>query len=162
MIALPNECFLKIFSNFSNDGDYKSLFSCLFVNRHWCRIIIPILWRQPTVHFDDRRLIRMYLLELNSEEQASIVPFKIILPVDPKPLFEYTSFTTSVGFCLDDGVKNWLIDEGYRTDRFHDSDDDYDEPVNAIICSLIVMLLRTSNNLKHLRFNGSICNKMKH
>src|SRR5690242_10913031 len=101
MIMLPNECLFEIFNNFLSNyqtdyqNDYKSLFSCLLVNRQWCRIIIPILWSEPKHYFKDKRLIRIYLFSLNAEEQAQLIPFKIFLPNNPKPLFEYESYTTS-------------------------------------------------------------------
>src|SRR5690349_10953692 len=95
MTILPNECLFEIFNNF--ETNYKNLFSCLLVNRQWCRLIVPILWSKPTNYFNDERLIRIYLLALNTEEQALLVPFKIILPKYAKPLFEYESYTKSVG-----------------------------------------------------------------
>ncbi|KAF0522645.1 hypothetical protein F8M41_015480 [Gigaspora margarita] len=172
---LPDECLSEILNNFNTD--YRTLFSCLLVSRHWCRIIVPILWSEPTKYFDDLRLIRIYLLALNVEEQALLVPFKINLSNDQKPLFEYSSFATYVGFYLEDrdtdGVKNWLYKEGYEDDSMNDDynyyDDcsyyDYDyqefnEHVNAIKCSLITMFLRTSKKLKCLNINELICNKI--
>src|SRR5690349_8231708 len=111
MITLPNECLIEIFNNFQTK--YKTLFSCLLVNRQWCRLIVPILWSEPTEHFDDKRLIRIYLSALNAEEQALLIPFNIILPSYPRLLFEYVSYTTSVGFNLSYGVENWLKSDGY-------------------------------------------------
>src|SRR5260364_52237 len=102
MITLPNECYYIIFNNLRNN--YKNLFSCALVNRQWCRIIIPILWSEPTHHFEDIRLIRIFLLTLNAEEQGLLIPFKITLPSFPKPLFEYTSYITSVNNYLYDGI----------------------------------------------------------
>ncbi|KAF0556982.1 f-box domain-containing protein [Gigaspora margarita] len=153
MILLPNECFFKIFDYLKTD---YSLFSCLLVNRHWCRLIVPILWSEPTDCSVDKRLIRIYLLSLNVEEQTLLIPFNIILPNYSKPLFEYASYTKSVGFCLHDGVKNWLNDEGYIDNYKRNRN----EPVNAVKCSLIAMFLRTSKKLKILEINGTICNKM--
>ncbi|KAF0506044.1 f-box domain-containing protein [Gigaspora margarita] len=155
MIKIPNECLIEIFNNFQED--YITLFSCLLVSRQWCRIIVPILWSRPTDDFGDKRIIRIYLFALNVEEQALLIPFNIILPKNyPKPLFEYSTYTTSIGFYLTEGIENWLIDEGYGTDKSHYSIiidyervDDDDEPVSAVKCSLIKMLLRTSKKIKY-------------
>ncbi|KAF0356588.1 f-box domain-containing protein [Gigaspora margarita] len=98
MIPLPNECLIKILSNFKSN--YRCLFSCLLVNRHWCRIIVPFLWNEPTEYFNDKRLIRTYVLLLNAEEQTLLIPFEIIIPNYPKPLFEYTRYATSIGIYL--------------------------------------------------------------
>src|SRR6266498_3775508 len=29
------------------ENDFNSLYSCLLVSRFWCRIVIPILWKNP-------------------------------------------------------------------------------------------------------------------
>ncbi|KAF0399375.1 ATP-binding cassette, subfamily B MDR/TAP, member 1 [Gigaspora margarita] len=94
MNALPNECLLEIFNNLRNH--YRTLFSCLLVNRLWCTIIVPILWRNPTKHLDDKRLLKFCLSTLNTKEEALLIPFKIIIPKVSKPLFEYTSYATSI------------------------------------------------------------------
>ncbi|KAF0488613.1 hypothetical protein F8M41_022240 [Gigaspora margarita] len=143
MISLPTECLFKIFNNLRND--YKSLFFSLLVNRQWCRIIVPILWSEPTVHFGNRKLIKIFLLTLNTEEQTSLIPFKIAFQNYQKPLFEYTSYITSVSDCLYNGIKNWLRHERHEIDCRLE---------NAIKCSLISMFLRTSKNLKCLSLNG--------
>ncbi|KAF0501624.1 f-box domain-containing protein [Gigaspora margarita] len=148
-MALPNECFIEIFNNLRTD--FKSLFSCLLVNRQWCRIIIPILWNEPTKYSKDRRLIKIYLSALNAEEQALLVPFNINFPNCPRPLFEYASYTKSVGFFLPAGVKNWLDVEGSRDSQLNKR-----IPVEAIKYALIKMFLRTSKNLKCLTLSGVI------
>ncbi|KAF0424713.1 hypothetical protein F8M41_006462 [Gigaspora margarita] len=90
---LSNEVLFEIFKCLNSY--YKTLFSCLLVNRKWCRIIVPILWRAPC--FKYRRVIRMCFLELNADEQALLVLFKINLPENnPMPLFEHVSFIISV------------------------------------------------------------------
>ncbi|KAF0562530.1 f-box domain-containing protein [Gigaspora margarita] len=146
MIALPNECYYQIFNN--PRLNHKNLFSCALVNRQWCRVIIPILWSEPKRHFKDIRLIRIFLLTLNSEEQDLLISFKINFPNYPKPLFEYTNYITSVTYDLYNGVRNWLRYERYKIEN---------ELVNAVVGSLTEMFLRTSKNLKHLDFNDSIC-----
>ncbi|KAF0541891.1 f-box domain-containing protein [Gigaspora margarita] len=173
MIKLPNECFVEIFNNFQNMHDYKNLYSCLLVNRQWCRTIIPILWKRPLDYSRDTRLIRIYLLELNAKEQSLLIPYKIILPNCPKPLFEYSSYTTYVGEYFPDGVENWLDDEGFGTDvprRFCDREpyfdcfkyygENEDLVIRAIECSLVAMFLRTSKNLKGLSLYRNIINNI--
>ncbi|KAF0488406.1 f-box domain-containing protein [Gigaspora margarita] len=150
MITLPNECYYEIFNNLRQD--YKNLFSCALVNRQWCRIVIPILWCEPGHHFKDIRLIRIFLLTLNAEEQAQMIPFKIALPSHPKPIFEYTSHITSISKDLHHGIDNWLYykSEVYKLGR---------ELENTLKYSLIAMFLRTSKSLKHLYLDEIICNQ---
>src|SRR5690242_8260839 len=114
MIPLPNECYYVIFNNICHD--YKNLFSCSLVNRHWCKIIILILCSKPNL--EDIRLIRMFLLTLNVNEQALLIPFKITLPSHSKLLFEYTNYITSVNCHLHDGIRNWLACEGFEKNEW--------------------------------------------
>ncbi|KAF0478016.1 hypothetical protein F8M41_024119 [Gigaspora margarita] len=149
MIALPIECYRAIFNNLRYK--YKDLFSCILVNRQWCRIIIPILWSNPKKHYENINLIEMFLLTLNIKEQALLIPFKITLPSQRKLLFEYTSYITSVNNYLYHGVSNWIKHRKYETGY---------ELKNAIYCSLIAMFLRTSQNLKYLKLNEIICSQL--
>ncbi|KAF0485827.1 hypothetical protein F8M41_022754 [Gigaspora margarita] len=145
MITLPNECYHEIFNNLRYN--YKNLFSCALVNRQWCKFIIPILWSEPEYYFRDTRIIRICLLTLNAEEQASLIPFNINFPSHPKPLFEYTSYITSVDGNLSEGIKNWFPYNIYSC-----------ELGNAVKSSLIAMFLRTCKNLKHFYLDEIICN----
>ncbi|KAF0552384.1 hypothetical protein F8M41_021924 [Gigaspora margarita] len=157
MITLPNECLLEIFDNLQTYNGillYKNLFSCLLVNRQWCRVIIPILWSKPALY--DKRFIRICILSLNLKEQAQLIPFNINLPNNPTPLFEYTSYIshlTSFHDNLELGIKRWL-----ETDSHPPTSKSFTLK-SAIKCSLITMFLRTSGRLKYLSFSGSIYNK---
>ncbi|KAF0552377.1 f-box domain-containing protein [Gigaspora margarita] len=156
MIELPNECFIQIFNNFQHD--YESLYSCLLVNCHWCRIIVPILWSKIVHKFNNKNLINTCLLALNVEEQTSLIPFKILLPNYQKPLFEYTSYVTSVNGFLSDGVINWLNYNGYKEALFK-WETNRDNLVKAVNRSLITMFLRTSKRLENLEVGFIVDNK---
>ncbi|RIB21993.1 hypothetical protein C2G38_2175124 [Gigaspora rosea] len=145
MITLPNECYYEIFNNLRHNDNYKDLYSCALVNRQWCRIIIPILWSEPSSHFRDTSLIRICLLTLNVEEQSFLIPFNISLPSHSEPLFEYTSYITSVNELLFDGIKNWLHYNIYSR-----------ELENPVKHALITMLLRTGKNLKYFHLDEII------
>ncbi|KAF0512846.1 f-box domain-containing protein [Gigaspora margarita] len=150
-MVFPDEILLETFKHIQTD--YRSLFSCLLVNRQWCKIIVPILWSEPIKHVDDKRLIKIYLSELNAKEQASLIPFNIFLPNYPKPLFDYASYTTTVGFHLTDGILSWLNNEGLGEIIY---DIIETEVEFAIKCSLISMFLRKNEKLKHLEIKGNI------
>ncbi|KAF0541356.1 f-box domain-containing protein [Gigaspora margarita] len=147
MTALPLECYYAIFNNLLHN--YKSLFSCALVSRHWCRIIIPILWSEPGNHYKDKRLIRILLLALNAEEQTLLIPFNISLPSHQKTLFEYTSYITSITSDLIIGVRNLF--PKYESNLSLET---------TVKFSLIAMLVRTSINLKHLIIDEIICNPL--
>ncbi|KAF0528463.1 f-box domain-containing protein [Gigaspora margarita] len=152
MISLPTECLFTIFDNLQTD--YESLFSCLLVNREWCRIIVPILWSEPTIHFSDIRLIKIFLLMLNAKEQALLIPFKINLPNYQKLLFDYTSYTVSIGYGLHNGIVNYLLQIKQIENRMRDIS------VITVKCSLIAMFLRTSKKLKYLKTGNIIYNRI--
>ncbi|GBB94510.1 hypothetical protein RclHR1_02370010 [Rhizophagus clarus] len=71
MQKLPSNCFEEIFE--SMDNDRNSLFSCALVNRHWCRLSIPLLWRRPFEHGYPKdfglKLIKIYINFLPVEER---------------------------------------------------------------------------------------------
>src|SRR5260363_360931 len=86
MLTLPNECLFEIFNYLKNY--YRFLFSCLLVNRQWCRIVIPILWSEPLLRCRDGRLIKIYLMSLNDDEKAPLNPLNILPLNGSIPLFE--------------------------------------------------------------------------
>ncbi|CAB4399077.1 uncharacterized protein OCT59_007720 [Rhizophagus irregularis] len=55
---LPEDVMIEIFDNLT--GDANTLFSGLLVNKLWCRVIIPILWRDPWEIARLRQKIKAY------------------------------------------------------------------------------------------------------
>src|ERR1043165_9299677 len=107
MINLPNECLFEILNNLKYYPG--SLFSCLLVNREWCKIVIPILWSEINISSSRcDKPIGIYLLALNSEEKSLLLPFNIVIPNDPKPLFKYQSYAIDIKICSNVGVEKWL------------------------------------------------------
>src|ERR1044071_5725528 len=45
MAQLVEDCLRIIFIEL--ESDQSSLYSCILVNRLWCRIAVPILWKHP-------------------------------------------------------------------------------------------------------------------
>ncbi|RIB16495.1 hypothetical protein C2G38_2189825 [Gigaspora rosea] len=83
-------------------------------------------------------LIKTFLLTLNTEEQALLIPFKNVLPNGPKPLFEYIK---SINNNLYSRIRNRLHDERNEIRR---------ELENGIKYSLNAVFLRTDKKLKYL------------
>ncbi|CAB4430743.1 unnamed protein product [Rhizophagus irregularis] len=75
--------------------DKKSLYSCLFVNREWCKATLPILWKNPNQYRKSSKLFfNTLLLHLSEESKDNlknhgIEPFKEIYK---RPLFHYIYF----------------------------------------------------------------------
>ena len=44
MIKLNVDCLILLFNELQTDKN--SLYSCLLVNKEWCKIVVPILWKE--------------------------------------------------------------------------------------------------------------------
>src|SRR4051812_19849690 len=83
----------EIFQYFHHD--YKTLYSCIFVNRLWCRFAIPLLWEDPfsnecpkNYHF-----VEIYLHYLNDDDKILLNEYRINNDFFPSnTLFNYPSF----------------------------------------------------------------------
>ncbi|EXX60091.1 uncharacterized protein OCT59_019157 [Rhizophagus irregularis] len=80
---------IKYFQN-----DYSTLYSCILVNRLWCRLAIPLLWENPfSILTKNYNFIEIYLHNLNDDLKTKLNEFKIIdnsLPSNT--LFNYPKF----------------------------------------------------------------------
>src|SRR6266542_657324 len=78
-------------------NDLKSLYSCIFVNRHLCQITIPILWEDPfsvKCQEGSHNLLDTCSLFFNEDDETKLKEFGITInsPSFQKPLFNYPSF----------------------------------------------------------------------
>jgi hypothetical protein len=83
LLSLPDECFDNIISFL----DKKTLYSCIFVNRYWCRLFIPIIWIDPFYQSDSLE-INPLLACLNENEISSLIPCSINFNDRSPALFE--------------------------------------------------------------------------
>src|SRR6266498_343348 len=109
MEKLPTNCLTKIFERFvvtcdqEENPDYVTLRSCALVNRKWCTIATPMLWKEPLTNLQLRESthdrihmpIATYVTCLSDE--AKIILSKcgiVITPTTPKKraTFDYASF----------------------------------------------------------------------
>ncbi|PKC67371.1 hypothetical protein RhiirA1_534942 [Rhizophagus irregularis] len=75
--------------------DFLTLYSCILVNRLWCRLAIPLLWEDPfsknypkNYHF-----IEIYLNKLNEDDKAKINEYGIEYDLlHSNTLFNYPNF----------------------------------------------------------------------
>ncbi|CAB4405856.1 unnamed protein product [Rhizophagus irregularis] len=113
---LPIECISHIFESFQ---DNKNLYTCLLVNRFWCRIAIPILYKTPFTRNQERnksqrsKIISTYLSCLSNEEKIHLMKNsnnKILIPLNNNQLFDYPVYLEE--FCnlsLQDMIIHWII-----------------------------------------------------
>ncbi|KAG9300681.1 hypothetical protein G9A89_023479 [Geosiphon pyriformis] len=113
---LTPDCLSEIFGYLIDNK--QALHSCILVNRTWCEIAIPTLWRQPfrllyscdshkksieeSRQIRATKLLHTYLSYLTAEQISDLVDNQII--ITPKPNLPKTSFAFSyVNYlrCLD-------------------------------------------------------------
>ncbi|RGB21463.1 hypothetical protein C1646_822963, partial [Rhizophagus diaphanus] len=123
-MSLNEDVLSQIFEELKDDKN--SLYSCLLVNRLWCVITVPILWRNPNHHygfspssliyhnFDSfhyySKLLNAILLHL-SEESRDILKNQGI-NIDEKykhPLFNYINYWKYLNFLF---IKDLIYNSG--------------------------------------------------
>jgi hypothetical protein len=75
--------------------DYKTLYSCILVNRLWCRLAIPLLWEDPFSSHSAKnyQFIEVYLYNLNEDDKIRLSEYRIISNLFPSIiLFNYPNF----------------------------------------------------------------------
>ncbi|GBC00870.1 hypothetical protein RclHR1_00040021 [Rhizophagus clarus] len=71
--------------------DYKSLHSCILVNKLWCRLSMPLLWEDPfSIPVQHNEIIKFCLCNLNKEDKDKY--FKKNNNAFPNTFFNYSSF----------------------------------------------------------------------
>ena len=68
--SLPDECFINVFLFLLDD---KSLYKCLFVNRYYCKLTIPIIWKDPFNHSHQKELTDTLLSCLVDDEISLLI-----------------------------------------------------------------------------------------
>ncbi|RIA90731.1 hypothetical protein C1645_823032 [Glomus cerebriforme] len=82
---------------------FRSLYSCLLVNRRWCESAVSILWRSPFHRCHKRGgkiLVQTLLNCLNVEEREDLYDDGICLPFNKSdcPIFDYPNFLKNLDY----------------------------------------------------------------
>jgi hypothetical protein len=92
--------------------DYKTLYSCICVNRLWCRLAIPLLWKDPFSIKDPKNyhFIEIYLHNLNEDDKTKLDEYIInngLVP--PNTLFNYPGFIQLLDTRkLSNSIEKWV------------------------------------------------------
>src|SRR6266487_2619604 len=94
-MIIPNEDVLfLILEALQNDSD--SLYSCLLVNKTWCKTAMPILWKNPWKYLRCRKMKSLLSVIISHlpNETKEVLKFNGIslLITQQKPLFNYINF----------------------------------------------------------------------
>ncbi|RGB39162.1 hypothetical protein C1646_812161 [Rhizophagus diaphanus] len=100
-------------------NDYKTLHSCVLVNRAWCRITIPLLWKEPfSIPVKNYHFIEIYLHNLNEYDKTKLNVCGINNKIFPsKTLFNYPSFIQRINtFKIEQSIEKWITSIGVLKD----------------------------------------------
>ncbi|GBC03631.1 hypothetical protein RclHR1_05220008 [Rhizophagus clarus] len=92
-------------------NDFSTLYSCIFVNRLWCRLAIPLLWENPfLIPTQNYHCIEIYLSYLNEDGKAKINEYGINTNLLPSStLFNYPSFIKYLEiYNISHSIENWV------------------------------------------------------
>ncbi|CAB4435110.1 unnamed protein product [Rhizophagus irregularis] len=95
MSKLNRDVLYLIFEEFQDDEN--TLHSCLLVNKTWCEIIIPILWKNPWKNLKrekEKSLLNVIISHLSGESKNNLknLGINFLENLYQKPLFNYISF----------------------------------------------------------------------
>ncbi|RIA99404.1 hypothetical protein C1645_869974 [Glomus cerebriforme] len=100
MITIDNDNLFIIFEELKDDN--KTLFSCSLVNRQWCKIAIPILWRDPMKKNFNEQLLDIIKYSLPNKSKTFLLNQGIDInknrKLQKKPLFDYIKYCKYLRF----------------------------------------------------------------
>src|SRR5688572_21381207 len=76
MIKLNIDCISLIL----NQMDKNSLYSCLLVNKEWCNVVVPILWKEYSYGYGSKKLLNTILSCLPPSSKQLLSDNDITLP----------------------------------------------------------------------------------
>ncbi|RGB43447.1 hypothetical protein C1646_809326 [Rhizophagus diaphanus] len=134
--------------------DYKTLYSCILVNRLWCRLTIPLLWEDPfsIKCSKNYKFIEIYLYNLkdnNKEILDEYVTFNNLF--HSHTLFNYPSFIKCLNIQnISSSVKRWVKNQpsNFIKDTFQMSDF-----IKLINRSLLLLFIENEVNLCSLEIS---------
>ncbi|RIA79060.1 hypothetical protein C1645_841587 [Glomus cerebriforme] len=146
LTILTNDCLVEIFQHFKDD--HQTLYKSIFVNKIFCELAIPLLWRNPFAFIQKLNnkilVIRTYLCFINTHY------FRYELLKLPKPYFEYYKFLREFELSsFQEGLREFI-----RHELKLKSSTNINKKINKIIKlfneQLGNLLLNKDNHLNHL------------
>ncbi|EXX56185.1 uncharacterized protein OCT59_002983 [Rhizophagus irregularis] len=125
MVELNVDCLILIFNELQTDKE--SLYACLLVNREWCHLVVPILWKKYSWYYDyeesEKKLFNIILSSLSSSSKQLLSDNDIKLPstIFLKPLlFNYISYCKFLEVEIIDKIINMVFEEEIITENIYD------------------------------------------
>jgi hypothetical protein len=103
--------------------DYKTLYSCILVNRLWCRLAIPLLWDDPfsfPYSAKNYHFIEVYLYNLNEDDKIRLNEYGINSNLfSSSTLFNYPNFIENFNiYSIYRSINFWKIDKKVKERNF--------------------------------------------
>ncbi|RIA80839.1 hypothetical protein C1645_837974 [Glomus cerebriforme] len=141
MSQLPFDCLNEIFEYLEDDRD--TLFSCLLVNRFWCKVSVRIFWRNiPNIN----TLINC----LPNESKQNLYRSKVIISTltSKLPIFNYATFCKVLSFNqVYDKLESILKLQFFKNNQYF-----LKNLINIVAQELFKMLMNKIPSLKKLVF----------
>ncbi|GBB95412.1 hypothetical protein RclHR1_02530007 [Rhizophagus clarus] len=152
---LPSLCLFKILEFHSND--LLMLYRCALVNRDWCQLTIPFLWKRPfsllhlyTQDISSKRLIDVYISGFSNKERKSINLPEKEDEIPTKSLFNYVTFLRELDVAqASNCVSSWSLitfKEGFTS------------KISPIIIIFLKHFVKNSPKISQLTFNINLDN----
>ncbi|RIA80453.1 hypothetical protein C1645_882157 [Glomus cerebriforme] len=100
MPILIKDILYLIFEELENDK--KTLRSCLSINKTWCEMIVPVLWKNPWKYLKSGKgklLLKVIISHLSDKSRNDLIQrFNFLKNLYQKPLFDYISYCKILNF----------------------------------------------------------------
>ncbi|RIA86576.1 hypothetical protein C1645_829089 [Glomus cerebriforme] len=150
---LPYLCLRKVFKFLSNDNNdtyisrRKNIHSCVLVNRYWCKVATPFLWKEPfTGSLNPIKSINLVnvLITNFSEQELQNLNLNFIIQHN-QTTFDYIIFIrTLIVKAVIEATSYWL-----RNNKIISKE-------NLITNYLLKQILLRTSNLEHIISNSNI------
>ncbi|RIA99307.1 hypothetical protein C1645_811540 [Glomus cerebriforme] len=150
--SLPAENLYEIFQYL--EKDLRTLYSCLQVNRYWCKQVVSILWQNPMPNTYTSINLGVYIHFFEEQEKLELKQnHDIDIREISYPLFNYERYLKVLNLR---GVRHaifyWLKDYYLSKDEFSDEYVDFNQnsTIDFIENALLKLLLKNSYRINHL------------
>ncbi|PKY43427.1 hypothetical protein RhiirA4_541120 [Rhizophagus irregularis] len=150
--SLPTESLCEIFHYL--EEDFRTLYSCLQVNRFWCKQIVTILWQNPMPNTYSSINLGVFINSFEEEIRLELEQnHGINVNELPKPLFNYEKYLKILNLR---GVRHavfyWLKNYRLSKNPFFDECINFNQnpTIDIIEKSLVKLILKNSYRIDHL------------
>src|SRR2546423_875943 len=149
MLSINEDVLFLIIKELRNDR--KSLHSCLLVDRTWCEITIPILWKNPwkfcSIDSAESILFNVILLHLSEESRENLKKQKIDLfaVTHQRLLFNYISFWRYLNLYLLEGMMVKRLERVTTEEK--------ESKISIIINEIMRLFINRNTKFTHLSLN---------